>query len=390
MSADVLPLLRGVIDLISEKELREKIGPKKSLRVKLGVDPTSPDLHLGHTVILNKLKTFQELGHTIVFIIGDFTALIGDPSGRDETRPRISEADVEKNSQTYLDQAFKLLDKNKTEVHKNSTWLKKLFDPSSLLQKESLFSLFSRATVQQLSQREDFSQRLKAGHPVTLLELIYPLFQGYDSVAVKADVELGGSDQLFNLLMGRAIQKDFNLEPQVVMTLPLLVGIDGVKKMSKSYGNAIALNDAPKDIFGRLMSIPDELMWKYYELLTLEDLPKVKALHPKEAKMRLAQMVTERYHPGEGENAKAEFEQVFSKKDLPEEITDFKVTQRTMLLSRLVFEAGLAPSKRESKRLIENGGIRLDGKAAAEDTEIEILSPFILQVGRRKFVRILP
>ena len=387
MSAD---LLRGVIDLISEKELTEKIKTKKSLRVKLGVDPTSPDLHLGHTVILNKLKTFQQLGHKVIFIIGDFTALIGDPSGRNETRPKISEEDVEKNSQTYLNQVFKLLDRDQTEVHKNSTWLKKLFDPQKIGDPHSLFSLFSRATVQQLSQREDFSQRLKAGLPISLLELMYPLFQGYDSVAIQADVELGGSDQLFNLLMGRAIQKDFNQETQVVMTLPLLVGVDGVKKMSKSYGNAVTLNDPPKEIFGKLMSIPDELMWKYYELLTQEDLPTVKALHPKEAKMRLAQSLTEQYHPGEGEKARVEFEQIFSKKDLPEEIPEYKATQHKIFLSQLVFEAGLAPSKRESKRLIENGGIRLDGEPASKDHEIEIRSPFILQVGRRKFIRILP
>lgn len=382
--------LRGVKEVKTEKELVQKLSSKKTLRIKLGVDPTSPDLHLGHTVVLNKLRTFQEFGHLVIFIIGDFTALIGDPSGRNETRPKILKVQVEANTQTYLDQVFKILDPKLTEVHKNSTWLAPIFDMSKLLEEGSAFSiLFQGYTVQQLLQREDFTQRLKTGSPITFLEMMYPLFQGYDSVAVRADLELGGTDQLFNLLMGRELQRNFNQDPQIVMTLPLLLGTDGAKKMSKSYGNAIALNDSPAEMFGKIMSVSDDLMWQYYELLTMEDLEKVKILHPKEAKLNLSVKLTNLYHPGKGDSAREEFEKVFSNRTLPEVIEEFKTAKLKVLISHLLFESGLSPSKKESKRLIENGGVRIDNFQILEDKEIEIAKPFILQVGKRKFKKIV-
>jgi tyrosyl-tRNA synthetase len=250
---------RGATKVVSDGELRKKLSLGRPLRVKLGVDPTAPDIHLGHTVVLTKLKTFQELGHQVVFIIGDFTASIGDPSGRDVSRPPLSEAEISANTQTYTDQVFKILDESKTEVRSNGEWLYDLFEKSN--QNFLPRNLLRRHTDQQLMERDDFTERRKAGQPISLLELMYPLFQGYDSVAVKADIELGGNDQLFNLLMGREIQKDMGMESQVVLTMPLLEGLDGVQKMSKSYGNHVGLKDAPNDMFAKLMSIPDNLMW---------------------------------------------------------------------------------------------------------------------------------
>ena len=390
LKEEIQLFLRGVKEVKTEKELVQKLSSEKKLRIKLGVDPTSPDLHLGHTVVLNKLRIFQKFGHKVIFIIGDFTALIGDPSGRNETRPKISREQVEANTQTYLDQVFKILDPNLTKVHKNSTWLAPIFDMSKLLDEGSAFSiLFQGYTVQQLLQREDFNQRLKIGSPITFLEMMYPLFQGYDSVAVRADVELGGTDQLFNLLMGRELQRNFNQEPQIVMTLPLLIGTDGIKKMSKSYGNAIALNDPANEMFGKIMSISDELMWQYYELLTAKDLAEVKKLHPKQAKLNLSVEITNLYHPGKAEAAREEFEKLFSNRTLPESFEEFGVTKSNILISHLLFESGLSPSKKESKRLIENGGVRIDNTQVLEDKEIEIAKPFILQVGKRKFKKIV-
>ncbi|OGR88828.1 MAG: tyrosine--tRNA ligase [Elusimicrobia bacterium RIFCSPLOWO2_01_FULL_60_11] len=391
MSAVPEALLRNTAEVISESELSEKLKKGKPLRVKLGVDPTAPDLHLGHTVVLNQLKRFQDAGHKVVFIIGDFTARVGDPSGRNETRPQVSGVDIDKNAKTYLDQVSKVLDIGKMEVRKNSEWLEKAFGVAQIANEGSVFStLLTRFTVQQLMQREDFSQRLKAGSPITFMEMLYPLFQGYDSVAVKADVELGGTDQLFNLLIGRQIQKDFGQDPQVVITLPLLVGLDGTKKMSKSYGNHIALNDAPSEMFGKLMSVPDDLMWQYFELLTSEDVKAVKQLHPKEAKMRLGRLLTARYHGEEAaQKAREQFDNVFAKGSMPDHIEEHKASQNKIYLSSLLFEAGLSPSKKESKRLIDGGGVKLDGQAVTKDREIELSAPVVLQVGKRKFKKIL-
>ena len=383
MTDSLSSILRGVQNIISEKELTHKLQTKKHLRIKLGVDPTAPDIHLGHTVVINKLKTFQDLGHTIIFIIGDFTAQIGDPTGQSITRPRLNKDQIKINAQTYQNQVFKILDPQKTEVRLNSEWLEPLGA-------QGIIALGFHCTVQRLLERDDFSKRIKDEKPIAYSEGFYPLLQGYDSVAVKSDVELGGTDQLFNLLMGRELQRDFGQEPQVIMTLPILEGTDGVKKMSKSYGNYIALNDSPQDMFGKIMSVSDELMMKYYELLTHEDLKTVRELHPKQAKMNLAKKIINQYH-GEiaAQEAQENFEKVFSKKDLPDIIEEYKASKDKILLSHLLFESGLSPSKKESKRLIENGGVRIDNQSVPSDHEVEIKSPFILQVGKRKFKKIL-
>lgn len=385
-------LRRGVAQMISEGELKDKLAKKKSLRIKLGVDPTAPDLHLGHTVTLTKLRQFQELGHTVVFIIGDFTALVGDPSGRSETRPPMKPEDVEKNAVTYLDQVYKILLPERTEVRRNSEWLKPLFsrpwnDPA---RQDTLGGLLARHTVQQLMEREDFAQRQKQGEPISLLEILYPLMQGYDSVAVEADVELGGTDQLFNLLMGRQMQKDAGQTPQVVMTLPLLEGTDGVKKMSKSYGNYIAVKDPPADMFGKVMRIEDLLMWKYYELLTEEDLAAVKALHPMEAKKKLAGLLVARYH-GAAQAAEAldHFTKVFSRRETPEDMPSHRASNATLSVVDLIMEAGLSPSKNEARRLLRQGAVELDGRRITGEGPVNLTQGVVLKVGKRQFRKIL-
>jgi tyrosyl-tRNA synthetase len=383
MHPDLTPILYGVQELIGEKELLHKLQTKKCLRIKLGVDPTAPDLHLGHAVVLNKLKTFQDLGHMVVFIIGDLTAQIGDPSGQTVSRPKLTREQIQQNAKTYEDQVFKILDPSKTEVRFNSEWL----EPLGV---QGLLELGFHYTMQRIIERDDFSKRLKEEKPIAFTECFYPLLQGYDSVAVKADVEIGGSDQKFNLLVGRELQRDFGQEPQVIITLPLLVGTDGSKKMSKSYGNDVALKDTPQEMFGKLMSISDPVMMDYYKLLTQKDLKTIKALHPKQAKMQLAFLITEQYtDTPSAQKAKEAFEKIFSKKDLPETMEEYIVSKNRILVSHLLFESGLVPSKKESKRLIENGGIRIDGKQIQQDSELEVKSPFILQVGKRKFKKII-
>ncbi len=382
-------ILRGATKVVSEAELKAKLAKGKPLRVKLGVDPTAPDIHLGHTVVLTKLRTFQDLGHTVVFIIGDFTAAVGDPSGRDATRPPLSEEAINANIKTYTDQVFKVLDKSKTEVRYNGEWLYDLFERSN-----SAFlpkSLLRQHTVQQLMERDDFTERRKAGQPISILELLYPLFQGYDSVAVKADVELGGNDQLFNLLMGRQMQKNAGQEPQVVMTLPLLEGLDGTRKMSKSYGNHVGVKDPQNEMFGKIMSIPDELMWKYYELLTEENIPSVKQMHPMEAKKKLAGLIVERYH-GESaaKDAAQNFANVFSKGETPEDMEPFQLTKKDIDAVELIVAAEMAASKNEARRLVEQGGVQLDGKRVNLGDKISIAAPGVLKVGKRKFKKLLP
>jgi tyrosyl-tRNA synthetase len=376
-------LLRGATEVIALKELTDKLQKKGKLRVKLGVDPTAPDIHLGHTVVLGKLRDFQEQGHTIIFIIGDFTTRIGDPTGQSATRPKLDPEQIRKNAQTYQDQVFKVLDKSKTEVRFNSEWL-------SPLGAEGILELGFHYTMQRIMERDDFSKRLKEERPIALTESFYPLLQGYDSVAIQADVELGGTDQKFNLLVGRELQRDYGQEPQVVMTMPLLVGTDGSKKMSKSYGNYVALNDAPQEMFGKIMSVSDPLMWQYYELLTREDLNAAKALHPMEAKKRLASLIVGQYHgEAEGRRAREEFEKVFTKKDTPDDIEEYRAAPGKISISHLLFEAGLSPSKKESRRLIEQGGVRIDGQQVQSDADVQTGQPFILQVGKRKFKRIV-
>ena len=376
---------RGAVEVVSRPELERKLKLGRPLRVKLGVDPTSPDLHLGHTLAFNRLRAFQDLGHVAVLIIGDFTARVGDPSGRDSTRPTLDKAATLANAKTYQEQAFKVLDAKKTELRYNSEWLEPFM-------REKLMDTLKRCTLQQLMQREDFAARAKAGSPITLLEMMYPLLQGYDSVAVKADVELGGNDQLFNLLMGRELQKDAGQEPQVAITSPLLVGLDGTKKMSKSYGNSIGLNEPAREMFGKVMRVSDELMWMYYELLTDLDAAPLRSGHPMDAKKRLAELITARYH-GEaaGQGERAFFDKTFSQKELPTDLAPVEVEPGTQTWSQLLVRLGAAPSRKEAQRLIAQRAVKVDGNVVEADVAVAgrpTPSPFTVQVGKHRFLRV--
>ena len=375
-------LTRGCVDVVNKEGLQKKLESGKKLKVKLGCDPTSADLHLGHSVALSLLRRFQDLGHTAVLVIGDFTAAVGDPSGRDSTRPVLPREKILENAKTYTEQAFKVLDPSKTEIRFNSEWLDPFVTGKDLLQ------TLQKVTVAQVLERDDFKKRMKEGNPITLLEVLYSLFQGQDSVALKADVELGGTDQIFNLLVGRQLQKQNGQEPQVAMTVPLLVGIDGVKKMSKSYGNYVGLNDAPNDMFGKLMSVSDELMMGYYELLTSENLADIRALHPMEAKKKLAGLLTERFHGKEAAVAAREnFEKVFSKKENPDDMPVFKTAEGVMLAAAL-FEAKAAPSKNKARALIEQGAVRLNGQKITQDGPLSFHDGDVLQAGKRAFFKL--
>jgi tyrosyl-tRNA synthetase len=379
-------ITRGSVDVVSREDLAKKLSSGKKLRIKFGADPSSPDLHLGHSVVMSKLRQFQDLGHTAVLIIGDFTAQVGDPSGRDATRPVLDHETVAKNAKTYTEQAFKVLDRDKTEVRFNSEWLKPFF-ASPAVGVSDFVNVAKNITISRLLEREDFRARMKEQSPISLLEILYPVLQGYDSVAVKADVELGGQDQIFNLLVGRDLQKIYAQEPQAVMTMPLLVGTDGERKMSKSYGNYVGLHDTPNDMFGKLMSLSDSLMYDYYTLLTSEDLAAVKAAHPMEAKKKLAGLIVARFHGDEqAAAARAHFEQVFSRKELPEEMETYRA-EKAGKLSYLMVAAGLAKGMNEARRLILQGAVRLDGEKVAEDIVFEPRE-CVLQVGRRQFRRI--
>lgn len=380
---------RGTVDIVSEEELIERLKEKRILRVKLGVDPTSPDLHLGHSVVLTKLRLFQELGHKAVLIIGDFTAQVGDPTGRDTTRPVLSYQDILRNAETYTTQAFKILDSSKTEVVFNSKWLKKFM---SFLSDEGFDNGFINVsrhiTISRLLEREDFKNRIKNHNPITILEVLYPLFQGYDSVAIDADVELGGQDQIFNLLVGRDIQKIYNKRPQVCITVPLLIGTDGQKKMSKSYNNYIAFNDEPYNMFGKVMSISDELMYQYYEILTLEDMNIIKQMHPMQAKKKLAYIIVERfYNSQQAKESLERFETVFSKKEIPQDIIIEKI-EMPIKLSKLLVKIGAVESNNQARRMIESGAIRIDSEKVMQDLEIN-KDEFIIQCGKRFMKKIL-
>ena len=375
-------LTRGCVDIVNPEGLQKKLESGKKLKVKLGCDPTSADLHLGHSVALSLLRRFQDLGHTAVLVIGDFTAAVGDPSGRDSTRPVLGREQILENAKTYTDQAFKVLDPEKTEIRFNSEWLDPFVSGKELLQ------TLQKVTVAQVLERDDFKKRMAAGSPISMLEVLYSLFQGQDSVALKADVELGGTDQIFNLLVGRQLQKQNGQEPQVAITVPLLVGTDGVKKMSKSYGNYVGLNDAPNDMFGKLMSVSDELMISYYELLTSQDLAAVKALHPMEAKKQLAGLLTERFHGKEAALAAREnFEKVFSKKENPDDMPQIKPAEGAMLSAVLV-EAGAAQSKNKARALIEQGAVRLNGEKILQDGPLSYQDGDVLQAGKRAFFKL--
>ncbi|MFA5161696.1 MAG: tyrosine--tRNA ligase [Elusimicrobiales bacterium] len=402
-------LKRGCIDFVGAEELEKKLVSGKTLRVKLGADPTRPDLHLGHGVALSKMREFQDMGHTGILLIGDFTACVGDPSGRDCTRPVLSMQTVRENAETYKAQAFKILDPARTEIRCNSEWLGE-FTGSGLCggAAPELLNALKRITLSRLTERDDFKQRIAKGCPITMLELLYSVFQGYDSVALKADVELGGSDQIFNLLVGRDMQKDYGQEPQAVMTMPLLPGTDGMRKMSKSYGNYIGLTEAPSEIFGKVMSIPDQTMWQYYELLTREDIAAVKAMHPMAAKKKLAGILTARLHSAEAAaEALSGFEKQFSRRELPQDMPQLAVNDGTRL-SRILVDGGMAPSMNQARQLISQGAVRLDGEKLGKDQYIVfhslpyspdvrvggeaalLVSPgAVLQAGSRRFCRLV-
>lgn len=378
-------ITRGAVDIISREELRKKveesISKKRPLNIKAGFDPTAPDIHLGHTVLLRKLRQFQDLGHKVYFLIGDFTARIGDPSGRSELRKQLDKEEVVKNAATYKKQVAKILDVEKLKTVFNSEWFEKM----SVLE---MLRLTTHATVSQMLAREDFKKRLSRGEEVSLLEFMYPILQGYDSVILEADIELGGTDQIFNLLVGRDIQKDYGQQPQVVLTMPLLEGTDGVQKMSKSFGNYIGINEPAKDMFGKLMSISDTLMEKYYLLLTDEDPASVKALHPKEAKLRLAEDIVGQYHSKDtARQARAEFERVFSQKELPAELPEYRPKKDESVVS-VMTASGLVKSGNEARRLIKQGAVVFEGeKITAED--FLFLKRGVLKVGARRFLRIV-
>ena len=386
----LLELRRGTVAIIEEAELRAKLARGTPLRVKLGVDPTAADLHLGFTVVLRKLRQFQDLGHQAVLIIGSYTAQVGDPSGRDSTRPMIAEADVLSNAERYLVQAGRILDLGRLEVRHNGDWFRQM----TFL---DLVRLLAKTTVARTLEREDFATRYASGEAIHLHELVYPLMQGYDSVAVKADVELGGNDQTFNLMVGRDLQRDAGQEPQVCMTMPLLEGLDGVRKMSKSYGNCVGIADAPGDMFGKLMSISDALMWKYYELLTDVPLAVIETLkretHPMEAKKRLAADIVRQYHGSQtADKARLEFERVFSGHDLPADMPEHTLADGGVAeldVVALLTASGLAPSKSEAKRLVTQGGVEVDGvRVGAVTCPMPQKAEFVVRAGKRRFLRV--
>jgi tyrosyl-tRNA synthetase len=381
---------RGVVEIIEEEELLKKLKEGRPLRIKAGFDPTAPDLHLGHTVLLQKLRQFQQLGHEVYFVIGDFTAMIGDPTGRSETRPPLSREEVLENAKTYEHQVFKILDPEKTNIVFNSTWL-------SGLGTEGIIKLAGKYTVARMLERDDFSKRFKEGIPIYIHEFIYPLLQGYDSVFLKADVELGGTDQKFNLLVGRDLQRAFGQEPQVCITLPLLVGLDGVRKMSKSYQNYVAIQEEPESMFGKIMSISDDLMWDYYTLLTdytEEEIENFKKnLHPMEAKKKLAHFIVERFHGKEQADRALEFfVKTFSEREFPEDAPIVEVPHGLKRRAyELLFELGIESSKNSARRVVEGGGLRINGaKVEDPNQEIEIKGELRLQVGKKRFYRVVP
>ncbi|MBU1999029.1 MAG: tyrosine--tRNA ligase [Candidatus Omnitrophica bacterium] len=375
---------RGAVEIVSEEELAKKleaaVREKRPLRIKAGFDPTAPDIHLGHTVLLRKLRQFQDLGHEVYFLIGDFTACIGDPTGRSSLRKTLSPEEVQENASTYKKQAARILDIEKIKVVFNSHWFSKM--PVA-----EILRLTMHTTVSQMLARQDFKKRLEQNQEISLLEFMYPILQGYDSVVLKADVELGGTDQIFNLLVGRDLQKDFGQEPQVVMTMPLLEGTDGVNKMSKSLGNYIAINDTPKDMFGKIMSISDELMLKYFTLLTDDNLEEVKSIHPRNAKVSLAKDIIRQYYSLEdADNAHREFERVFSSKEIPEDLEVLSLTQPLSIID-VVTQAGLVKSRNEVRRLIQQKAVDFNG-VRIEDEKFIVDSAGVLRVGTRRFLKI--
>ncbi|MFH1622082.1 MAG: tyrosine--tRNA ligase [Candidatus Omnitrophota bacterium] len=385
---------RGSVEIISEEELTLRLKKaqenKRHLHIKAGFDPSAPDIHLGHTVLLRKLKHFQSLGHSVDFLIGDFTGRIGDPSGQTEIRKQLSKEEVMENAKTYKKQIFKILNPKRTRIVFNSRWYEKMaFD--------QVIGFLSKYTVARMLERDDFLKRYKDNKPISILEFIYPLIQGYDSVVLKSDLELGGTDQKFNLLVGRELQREFGHPPQVVITMPLLEGTDGVNKMSKSLNNYIGINEPPKDMFGKIMSISDDLMWRYFELLTDLDLDSMKKFHPKEAKLKLATEITKEYHGDrEAKMARQEFERVFKEKELPQDIALQKLTVPSSKIPLInLLDYGLkilytSNTKNELRRLITQGAVKVNSQRVTNiNFELEIDREYLLQVGRRAFVKVL-
>jgi tyrosyl-tRNA synthetase len=384
---------RGSDELLLEHELKQKLAQNRPLRIKAGFDPTAPDLHLGHTVLLNKMRQLQDLGHHALFLIGDFTGMIGDPTGKNATRPPLTREQVLANAQSYRDQVFKVLDPEKTEVVFNSTWMDK-FSAVDLIR------LAATHTVAQMLERDDFSKRYKGNQPIAIHEFIYPLVQGYDSVALKADIELGGTDQKFNLLMGRELQKHFGQPSQCVLTMPLLEGLDGVNKMSKSLGNYVGITDTPQDMFGKLMSVSDDLMWRYFELLSFRSIAQIanfkdevaRGRNPRDIKVLLAQEIVARFHTQKAaEDALAEFEARFQKGVLPDDMPELSVASvdGSIGIAHLLKQANLVASTSEALRMIEQGGVKLDGEKVSDKAlQLKAGAVVVAQVGKRKFGRV--
>jgi tyrosyl-tRNA synthetase len=386
-------LRRGASELLTEADLSKKLARGKPLRVKAGFDPTAPDLHLGHTVLINKMRQFQQLGHTAIFLIGDFTGMIGDPSGKNATRPRLTPDEVQANARTYQEQIFKILDPEKTVIDFNSRWF-------GAMGASGMIELAAKYTVARMLERDDFAKRYKSRQPIAVHEFLYPLVQGYDSVALKADVELGGTDQKFNLLVGRTLQADYGQEPQVVLTMPLLEGTDGVQKMSKSLGNYIGIHESPADMFGKLMSISDELMWRYFELLSSRTLMDIRVLrksveegkNPRDAKFELAVEIVDTYHGrGAGEIERERFIARFRDGALPDAIPEKVLASAgaSLKLANALKDAGLAASATAAYRLIDQGAVRVDGERVGDrDATLEAGSTYLLQAGKRAFARV--
>ncbi|HEX6177430.1 MAG TPA: tyrosine--tRNA ligase [Thermoanaerobaculia bacterium] len=387
-------LSKGVVDLIEKNDLKAKLARSKRegkpLTIKVGFDPTAPDIHLGHTVVIRKMKHFQDLGHRVIFLIGDFTGMIGDPTGKKATRPALSKEEVQQNAETYQRQVFKILDPQKTEIRFNSEWL-------AALGAEGVVRLAAKYTLARILERDDFRKRFDAHQPIAIHELLYPLAQGYDSVALQCDVEMGGTDQLFNLLVGRDLMREYGLEPQVVITMPLLEGTDGIEKMSKSLGNYIGINESPGQIFGKIMSISDDLMWKYYVLCTDLTVPQIEELkrgHPMDAKRGLAKSIIADFHGAEAaENAEAEFRRVFSERQLPTDIEakSLPASSEPQLITKIITAAGLSPTNKEAQRLVAQGGVLID------DVKIDNLKQtldaiagrsYMIKVGKRRFAKV--
>ncbi|QIM68576.1 tyrosine--tRNA ligase [Basfia succiniciproducens] len=382
-------LKRGVDEVLSEADLIEKLKENRPLKIKLGADPTAPDIHLGHTVVLNKLRQFQNFGHEVIFLIGDFTGMVGDPSGKNKTRPPLSREDVLRNAETYKQQIYKILDPQKTRIVFNSDWLGKLGT-------EGMIRLASNYTVARMLERDDFKKRFTEKQPIAIHEFIYPLLQGHDSVALEADVELGGTDQKFNLLVGRELQKSAGQKPQVAMTLPLLVGLDGEKKMSKSLGNYIGVTDAPNDMFGKIMSISDDLMWDWYDLLSFRPLTEIAQFkeevkngrNPRDVKILLAKEIIARFHSeADADAAEQEFINRFQKGAMPDEMPEFTF-EGEIGLANLLKEAGLVASTSEANRMVQQGGVKIDGEKVEDAKTTISASTHVYQVGKRKFARV--